>query len=107
MCGTFVFAIWDHKNSTELAEEVREDQICTIRPEFGFGAVLRSPYGSMTPEMVRPTAPDYDVVSDLMFNAVAICVSKILTPRNVLKKCLLKAEINCWNNSFHIIYHML
>ena len=67
----------------------------------------------MTPEMdpkwsaQLPLTNDYDVVSDLRFNAVAICVSKILTPRNMLKKYLLKAEINCWNNSFHIIYHML
>ena len=35
------------------------------------------------------------------------CVSKILTPRRMLKKCLLKAKINRWNNSFQNMYDML
>ena len=35
------------------------------------------------------------------------CVSKIWTPRRMLKKCLLKAKINRWNNSFQNMYDML
>ena len=35
------------------------------------------------------------------------CVSKILTPCRMLKKCLLIAKINRWNNSFQNMYDML
>ena len=35
------------------------------------------------------------------------CVSKILTPRWMLKKSLLVAKINPWNNSFQNMYDML
>ena len=46
----------------------------------------------------------YDVVSDLMLNAVA---SKILTPRRMLQKTSLIAKVNLWNNSFQNMYDML
>ena len=35
------------------------------------------------------------------------CVSKILTPRRMLKKSSLIAKINRWNNSFQNMYDML
>ena len=35
------------------------------------------------------------------------CVTKILTPRRMLKKSSLIAKINCWNNNFQNMYDML
>ena len=35
------------------------------------------------------------------------CISKILTPCRMLKKSLVIAQINRWNNSFQNIYDML
>ena len=41
------------------------------------------------------------------FTYVSHCVSKNLTPRRMLKKDLLIAKINRWNNSFQNMYDML
>ena len=57
----------------------------------------------------------YDEVSDLVFKTRCqiLCsmrlqrVSKILTPRRMLRETLLIAKINRWNNSFQNMYGMV
>ena len=43
----------------------------------------------------------------ILFSIRLKCVSKILTPCRMLKKCLLIAKIIRWNNSFQNMYDML
>ena len=43
----------------------------------------------------------------IKFTYASHCISKNLTPRRMLKKSLLIAKINNWNNSFQNMYVML
>ena len=66
ICGTPVQAISDNKDLTELGGQGRSKS-AQEWPEFGFGAVQRSPHWSMTPEMDPKCFPQLPVIDSSPF----------------------------------------